>query len=115
MNLKNTSCLTKITAEESLNKIKQDKAIEKCCGDLNSRIHETSITWKIPSPIRIIDQAQEQHLHPGEGEEEEDPRSSQTITQEIHTSTASITEEVIAPKGAQKPRRTLLEFSKRKP
>jgi hypothetical protein len=37
------------------------------------------------------------------------------ITQEIHTSTANITEEVIAPNGAQKPRRTLLEFSKRKP
>jgi hypothetical protein len=29
MNLKNTSCLTKITAEESLNKMKQDKATEK--------------------------------------------------------------------------------------
>jgi hypothetical protein len=75
--------------------------------------------WKIPSPIRTIDQAQEEDLHQregeGEGEGEEDPQSSQTITQEIHTSTANITEEVIAPKGAQKPRRTLLEFSKRKP
>jgi hypothetical protein len=46
---------------------------------------------------------------------EDDPRNLQTITQEIHTSTANITEEVIAPKGAQKPRRTLLEFNKRKP
>jgi hypothetical protein len=42
------------------------------------------------------------------------PRSSQTITQEIHTFTANITEEVIAPKDAQKPRRILLEFSKRR-
>jgi hypothetical protein len=71
--------------------------------------------WKIPSPIRTIDQAQEEDFHPGEGEGEEDPRSSQTIIQEIHISIANITEEVIAPKGAQKPRRTLLEFSKRKP
>jgi ABC-type amino acid transport system permease subunit len=29
MNLKNTSCLTTITAEESLNEMKQDKATEK--------------------------------------------------------------------------------------
>jgi hypothetical protein len=46
-------------------------------------------------------------LHPGEGEGEEDPRNSQTIIQEIHTSIASITEEDIAPKVAQKPRRIL--------
>jgi hypothetical protein len=51
-------------------------------------------------------------LHPGEGEGEEDPRNSQTTTQELHTFIANITEEVIAPKGAQKPRRILLEFSK---
>jgi hypothetical protein len=69
--------------------------------------------WKIPSPIRTTDQAQEENLHSGEGEE--DPQNSQTITQEIHTSIANITEDVIAPKGAQKPRRTLLEFIKRKP
>jgi hypothetical protein len=80
-----------------------------------SKIHETSIMWKIPSLIRTTDQAQEGSLHPGEGEGEEDPRNSRTITQEIHTSTANITEEVITPKGAQKPRRTLLKFSKRKP
>jgi hypothetical protein len=67
--------------------------------------------WKIPSPIKTTDQAQEEVLHPGE----EYPRNSQTITQEIHTSTANITEEVIEAKGAQKPRRTLLEFNKRKP
>jgi hypothetical protein len=53
-------------------------------------------------------------LYTGEGEGAEDPRNSQIITQEIHTSAANIIEEVIAPKGAQKPRRTLLEFSKRK-
>jgi hypothetical protein len=89
----------KITAEGLPNEMKQDRAIEKWRGDLNSKIHETSITWKIPSPIRTIDQAQEEPLHPGEGEGEgeEDPRNSQTITQEIHTSTANITEEVIAP------------------
>jgi hypothetical protein len=51
----------------------------------------------------------------GRGREgEEDPRNSQITTQETHTSTASITEEVIAPKGAQKPRRILPEFSKRR-
>jgi hypothetical protein len=49
-----------------------------------------------------------------EGEGEEDPRNSRTTTQEIHTSTAIITEEVIAPKGAQKPRRMFPEFSKRR-
>jgi hypothetical protein len=74
--------------------------------------------WKVLSPIRTIDQVREEDLHPGEGEGEgegeEDPRNSQTTTQEIHTSTASITEKVIAPKGAQKPRRILSEFSKRR-
>jgi hypothetical protein len=70
--------------------------------------------WKILSPIRTTDQAQEEDLHLGEGEGEENPRNSQTTIQEIHTSTASITEEDIAPKGAQKPRRILLEFSKRR-
>jgi hypothetical protein len=70
--------------------------------------------WKILSSIRTIDQEQEEDLHPGEGEGEEDPPNSETIIQEIHTSTASITEEDIAPKGAQKPRRILPEFSKRK-
>jgi hypothetical protein len=105
-----------ITAEESLNEMKQDKEIEKQHGDLNSKIRETSTTWKIPSPIRTNDQAQEEDLHPGEGEGEgqEDPRNSQTTTQEIHTFTANITEEVITPKGAQKPRRILLEFSKKR-
>jgi hypothetical protein len=49
-----------------------------------------------------------------EEEGEEDPRNSQITTQEIHTSTANIMEEVIEPKGAQKPIRTSLESNKRK-
>jgi hypothetical protein len=56
--------------------------------------------WKILGPIRTTDQAQEEDLHLGEREGEEDPRNSQTTTQEIHTFIANITEEVIAPKGA---------------
>jgi hypothetical protein len=70
--------------------------------------------WKILNPIRTTDQAQEEDLHLGKGEGEEDPRNSQTTIQEIHTSTASITEEDIAQKGAQKLRRILPEFSKRR-
>jgi hypothetical protein len=54
--------------------------------------------WKILGPIRTTDQAQEEDLHPGEGEGEEDSRNSQTTIQEIRTSTASITEEDITPK-----------------
>jgi hypothetical protein len=65
--------------------------------------------------IGIIDQAQEEVMHLEEEEGEEDPRNSQITTQEIHTSTANIMEEVITPKGSQKPRRTSLEFNKRKP
>jgi hypothetical protein len=56
--------------------------------------------WKILSPTRITDQAQEEDLHPGEGEGEEDPRNSQTTIQDIRTFTTSITEEDIALKGA---------------
>jgi hypothetical protein len=69
---------------------------------------------EILSPIRTTDQTQEEDLHLGEGEGEEDPRNSRTTTQEIHTSTVNITEEVIAPKDAQKPRRILPEFSKKR-
>jgi hypothetical protein len=61
--------------------------------------------WKILSPTRTTDQAQEEGLHPREGEGGEEPRNSQITTQEICTSTVSITEEDIAPKGAQKLRR----------
>jgi hypothetical protein len=70
--------------------------------------------WKILSLTRTTDQAQEEDLHPVEGEGGEDPRNSQITIQEIRTSTASITEEDIAPKGAQKPRRISPEFSKRR-
>jgi hypothetical protein len=103
-----------IIVEEYLNETKHDKAIEKWRGDLNLRIRETSTMWKILSPTRITDQAQEEDLHPGEGEREEDPRNSRTTIQEIHTSTASITEEDISLKGAQKLRRILSGFSKRR-
>jgi hypothetical protein len=72
--------------------------------------------WKVLSPTRTTDQAQKEDLHPGEGEGEgeEDPWNSQTTIQEIRTFTASITEEDIAPKGAQKPRRISPESSKRR-
>jgi hypothetical protein len=65
----------------------------------------------------MTDQAQEEALHPEEGEEEEgeNPRNSQTTIQEIHTSTTNTMEEVTTPKDAQKTKKTLLEFSKRKP
>jgi hypothetical protein len=105
----------KITAEELPNEMRQGKATEERCGDLTSKTHETSITWKILSLIGIIDQAQEEVMHLEEEEGEEDPRNSQITAQEIHTSTANIMEEVITPKGAQKQRRTSLEFNKRKP
>jgi hypothetical protein len=45
---------------------------------------------------------------------EEDPRDLRTITRKILTSIASIMEGAIAPKGAQKRRRTWQEFSKRR-
>jgi hypothetical protein len=46
--------------------------------------------------------------------EEEDPRDLRTINRKILTSIASITGGAIAPKGAQKQRRTWQEFSKKK-
>jgi hypothetical protein len=70
--------------------------------------------WKILILTRTVDQAQEEDSHPGEGEEEEDPRDSRITTQETRTSIVGIMEEDIAPKGAQKPRRTSRESSKRK-
>jgi hypothetical protein len=73
-----------------------------------------STTWRILSLTKTTDQAQEEDLHPEEGEEEEDHRDSRITTQEARTSIVSIIEEDIAPKGAQKPRRTSREFSKRK-
>jgi hypothetical protein len=70
--------------------------------------------WKILTLTRTADQAQEEDSHPGEGEEEEDPQDSPITTQETRISTINIMEEDTALKGAQKPRRTLQEFSKRK-
>jgi hypothetical protein len=70
--------------------------------------------WKILSLIRTIDHAQEGDLHQGKEEGEEDPRNSQTTIQEIRTSIASITEEDIAPKSAQKLKTILPGFSKRR-
>jgi hypothetical protein len=89
----------KITTEELPNKMWQGKAIEERCADLTSKTHETLITWKILSLIRIIDQAQKV-MHLVEEEGEEDPRNSQITTQDVHTYTANIMEEVIALKGA---------------
>jgi hypothetical protein len=87
----------KITTEELPNEMRQGKATKEQCGYLTSKTHEKSITWKTLSSIRIIDQAQEEVMHLEEEEGEEDPRNSQITTQEIHTSTANIMEEVIAP------------------
>jgi hypothetical protein len=69
---------------------------------------------KIISLTRTADQEQEEESHPEEGEEEEDPRDSGITTQETRTSIVSIMEEDTTPKGAQKPRRTSQEFSKKK-
>jgi hypothetical protein len=57
---------------------------------------------------------QEDDLHLGEEKGGEDPRDSRITIQETRTSIVSIMEEGIAPKGAQKPRRTSQEFNKRK-
>jgi hypothetical protein len=70
--------------------------------------------WKPLSLTRTTYQAQEEDLYLGEEEGGEDPRDSQITIQEIRTSTGSIMEEDIAPKGAQKPRRISQEFSKRR-
>jgi hypothetical protein len=94
--------------------MKHDKATKKSLGDPNPRIHETSTKWKILSLTRTVDQSQEEDSHPRDGEEEEVPRDSRITTQETCISIVSIMEEDIAPKGAQKPRRTSREFSKRK-
>jgi hypothetical protein len=93
-----------IIAEEWPNEMKPDKATERWLGDPSPRIHETSTMWKILSLTRTVDQAQEEDSHPGEGEE--DTRDSRITTQETRTSIVSIMEKDIAPKGAQKPRRT---------
>jgi hypothetical protein len=70
--------------------------------------------WKILSLTRTVDQAQEEDSHPEEGEEEEDLQDSRITIQGTRTSIVSIMEEDTALKGAQKPRRTLREFNKKK-
>jgi hypothetical protein len=103
-----------IIAKEWQNEMKRDKATEKRPGDHNSKIHKTSTTWKIPSVTRTTGQAQEVDSHLGEGEGEEDPRDSRITTQKTHTSIISTMEEGTTLKGAQKPRKTWQESSKRK-
>jgi hypothetical protein len=96
----------KIIAEELLGELKQSKATEAQHGDLTFKHHETSTTWKILSSIRTTDRAQEEVMNLEEEEGEEDPRKFRIMTQKTHTSTTNIMEEVIAPKHAQKPKRT---------
>jgi ABC-type oligopeptide transport system ATPase subunit len=74
--------------------MKQGKATEERRGDLAFKTHETSITWKTLNSIRTIDQAQEEVLHLGEEEGEEDPRKFRNMTKKTHTSIANIMEEV---------------------
>jgi hypothetical protein len=57
----------KITTEELPNEMRQGKATEERHGDLTSKTHETSITWKILSLIRIIDQARDEVIPRGRG------------------------------------------------
>jgi hypothetical protein len=63
------------------NEARQGKATQEQCGDLTFKTHETSITWKIHNSHRTTDQTQEEVMHLGEEEGEEDPLNSQTITQ----------------------------------
>jgi hypothetical protein len=69
---------------------------------------------KIHNLTKTADQAPEEGLRPEEGEEEEDPRDSRTITRKALTSIARIMGGATAPKGAQKQRKTWQEFSKKK-
>jgi hypothetical protein len=72
--------------------------------------------WKILSLTRTVDQAREEdsHLEEEEGEEEEGLQDSRITIQGTRTSVVSIMEEGTTLKGAQKPRRTSREFSKKK-
>jgi hypothetical protein len=70
--------------------------------------------WKILNLTKTTDLVQEEGSHPGEGEEEEDPRDSRITTQKTCTSIVSIMGEDTALKDVQKPRRTWQESSKRK-
>jgi hypothetical protein len=73
-----------------------------------------STMWKIPSLTKTTDRVHEEGSHPEEGKEEEDPRDSRIITQKTPTSIVSIMGEETALKGAQKPRKTWHESSKKK-
>jgi hypothetical protein len=70
--------------------------------------------WKILSLTKTTDPAQEEGSHPEEGEEEEDPRDSRITTQKTHTSIVIIMGGDTVLKGAQKPRKTWQESSKKK-
>jgi hypothetical protein len=83
------------------------------------------MTWRAPpqhprnvnnvgNQNKATGQAPGEDSTPEEGEEAEDPQHSRTTTQKILTSIASIMGGAIAPKGAQKQRRTWQEFSKRR-
>jgi hypothetical protein len=96
----------KIIKRELLSETKQDEAIEEQHGDLSSKLHQTSTMLKTLSSTRTTDQAQEEIFHREEEEGEEDHQKCRTMIQEIHTSTADIMVGAIAPKCAQKPKRT---------
>jgi hypothetical protein len=68
--------------------------------------------WKMRSLTKTTGLVQEEGSHPGEGEEEEDPRDSRITSQKNHTSIVSIMGEDTALKDAQKLRRTWQESSK---
>jgi hypothetical protein len=70
--------------------------------------------WKILSLTKTADLVQEEGSHPEEGEEEEDPRDSRITTQKTHTYIVSIMGGDTALKGAQKPRKTWQESSKKR-
>jgi hypothetical protein len=67
--------------------------------------------WKILSRTRTTDQAQEEDSHPGEGEEGEDPETHES---QPKRPVLLLSVSWKALKGAQIPRRTSQEFSKRK-
>jgi hypothetical protein len=96
----------KITERELPSEIKQGKAIEEQHGDLSSKLHETSTMWKTHSSARTTGGAQEKVLLREEEEGKEDPQKCKTMIQEIHNSTSDIMAGAIAPKRAQKPKRT---------
>jgi hypothetical protein len=73
-----------------------------------------STMWKIHNLTKTTDPTLEEGSHPEEGEEEQDPRDSQITTRKTHTSIVSIMGGNTALRGAQKPRKTWQESSKKK-